>query len=179
MWRIVAIAVCLVGCKSTGVTGDASAPDGPGDEVRGCTVAGDCAVGVNYRDEGDCAEPAAYRASYVEAEECITALGEVPGGGCLDCSVTTESGRGGRLEPGNRWVLECVEETCQAVEERCGEEACPSEGPCDTSLDCFLTCHCLEGTCTSGCDTGFDCRTTQVCVREPPDAEYGRCVFSG
>jgi len=103
----------------------------------------------------------------------------VPGASCVECTVTSDSGRGGRLQPGRRWALDCVDSICEASEETCTPAECPEEGGCTTSLDCFLTYHCLEGACTSGCDTGFDCRTTEVCVREPADAPFGRCVFSG
>lgn len=172
--------VLSAGCKSSDLEGDAGDTDTADvDEVRGCTSAGDCAVGVNYRDLDECAEPSAYSVSYIDAEECITNLGQVPGTGCVDCSVTTESGRGGRLPPGRRWSLECVVGLCEAAEESCSAAECPPGGGCVTSLDCFLEYHCLGTTCTSGCDTGFDCRSTQVCVREPPEADFGRCVFSG
>jgi hypothetical protein len=170
------LATLLSGCKSSSIGGDADVPDAV-DEERGCTVDGDCAVGVNYRDLDRCAVASAYSVSFIAAEECITLVGEVPGPDCVDCSVTTESGRGGRLQTGLRWVVTCSEGLCEASEEPCTD--CPAEGECDTSLDCFLEHHCLEGSCVSGCDTGFDCRSVQVCVREPPDAEFGRCVFSG
>ena len=136
-------------------------------------------MGVNYRDAVDCAHADAYSASYVEAEECITIPGEVPSTSCETCTVTSDSGRGGRLPSGRRWALDCVDSLCQATEETCTEAECPEDTECRTSLDCFLGFHCLGGTCTSGCDTGFDCRTSEVCVREPADAEFGRCVFSG
>ena len=167
-------------CNGGGTRTDAQAePQPDADGVRGCVEPGDCAVGVNYRDPAMCARPEACSASYVASEECITLLGEVPSTSCETCTVTSDSGRGGRLPPGRRWVLDCIDSTCEASEETCTPAECPEEGECRTSLDCFLTFHCLEGTCTSGCDTGFDCRTSEVCVREPSDAEFGRCVFSG
>ncbi|MBW2263445.1 MAG: hypothetical protein JRG91_15880 [Deltaproteobacteria bacterium] len=167
-------------CDPGGTKVDAHAEPQPDvDGVHGCAAPGDCAVGVNYRDLSACAQPGAYSASHVEAEECITGLGEVPGTSCEECAVTSDSGRGGRLPPGRWWVLACTDSVCVASEEPCTPAECPEGEACTTSLDCFLTFHCLEGTCTSGCDTGFDCRTSEVCVREPPDAAFGRCVFSG
>jgi hypothetical protein len=170
------LAACLALCACSGGGAKDAGDEG---EAGECTTAGDCALGVDYRSLERCAEPGAYTASVVEAEECITALGEVPGSACAECSVTTESGRGGRLSPGFTWSLTCEAGVCGAEEVACPATECPVEGSCTTSLDCFLGYHCLSGTCTSGCDTGFDCRTNQVCVREPPDAEFGRCVFSG
>ncbi len=177
---VLACVLIASSCDAGGSEGDAQSDPAPDvDGVSGCVVPGDCAVGVNYRDPSECAQPRAYSSSHVEAEECITGLGEVPGASCEECSVTSTSGRGGRLPPGRAWTLSCVDSVCGATDEPCSPAECPETGSCSTSLDCFLTFHCLEGTCTSGCDTGFDCRTSEVCVREPPDAAFGRCVFSG
>ncbi|MDI7269464.1 MAG: hypothetical protein QME96_15865 [Myxococcota bacterium] len=170
-----AAALLLLGCASSSGPPADAAPDTL-DPVRGCTSAAECAVGVDYRSVETCAQPGPYRVLHVEAEACLTAMGEPPGAGCAACIVTRDSGRGGRLGPGRRWAVACVDRVCTATDEPC--PSCPVEGPCDTSLDCFLTYHCRAGTCAWGCDMGFDCLPDQVCVREPPDAAFGRCVLS-
>jgi len=175
---VVVLALLLLGCgPASSVSGDADADADVLDETRGCTSASGCAVGVDYRTIADCAEPSPCSLSFIVSEPCITALGEVPATSCAECVVTDESGRGGRLSPGRQWVVDCVDGLCTAADEPCS--SCPPEAACSTSLDCFLTYFCLTGSCTTGCDTGFDCRLDQVCVREPPDATYGRCVLSG
>lgn len=175
MMPTVVAALVLLGCgPSAGAHVDAERDTLDG--IHGCTSAAECAVGVDYRSVESCAEPAPYRVSTIEAEPCLTMLGEPPGAACAACIVTSESGRGGRLAPGRRWAIACVAGACTATDEPCS--MCPAEGPCDTSLDCPLTYHCRGSACAWGCDTGFDCRGDQVCVREPPDAAYGRCVLS-
>ena len=180
-----AIVALLAACDSGSHSGDASTDDAAAEEASQCTAPADCAVGVNYRDSALCAQPFATTADLVESEPCITAPGEVPGASCLECTVTTESGRGGRLIPGRRWLVGCDSDgSCTATEEPCPAGDCPTDAACSTSLDCFLGYLCDPtatgtGACVSGCDTGFDCRNVEVCVREPPDAEFGRCVFSG
>lgn len=174
------VAANAAGCDGSRSTrGDADSEDDPApdvDPVTGCLEDGDCTVGVDYRDEATCGEPLALRLDHVEDQECITALGEEPGGGCVDCVEDVDAGRRGRLMPGQEWLVTCEESTCAAEPAPCMVGECDPDVDCITVLDCFLTYTCVEGHCVSGCDTGMDCRPSQVCVREPPDASLGRCV---